>query len=195
MTRHMRRKIIILWSFAFCFLLVAEFTEAGDRPGYKRTVEYYTIPDVTLVNQDGEKVVLKDLLDSDKPVIVDFVYATCTTICPILSAGFSHLQKKLGPDVEQVRLVSITIDPDNDRPDTLRQYLDRYNAGPGWDFLTGNRNDIIKVMRAFDAYVENKMSHYPLTILHVPGSKEWIRIYGLVGTSELMGEYGRLVQK
>ena len=72
---------------------------------YRRTVERYTIPDVVLINQDGKKVRLTSLLNSDQPVIVDFIYGTCTTICPVLSAGFINLQKKLGASGQKVRLV------------------------------------------------------------------------------------------
>ena len=77
----------------------------------------------------------------------------------------------------------------------MRKYLERYRAKPGWDFLTGTREDINRVMRAFDAYVPNKMAHYPLTLLHAPQAERWVRIYGLIGGSELMDEYRKLLKK
>ncbi|MDH3327608.1 MAG: SCO family protein [Desulfobulbaceae bacterium] len=162
---------------------------------YKRTIEKYKVPDVTLVNQDGKRINLRTFLDSDRPVILDFIYGTCTTICPVLSIGYSHFQKKLGPDVDKVRLVSISIDPDNDTPQVMKEYMQRYNALEGWDFLTGKREDIIQVMKAFDAYVVNKMNHYPLTILRAPEDEEWIRINELLATSDLMREYKLLLKK
>jgi protein SCO1/2 len=158
-------------------------------------MEQYAIPDVVLVNQDGAKVKLKKLLQSDKPVMLDFIYGTCTTICPVLSAGYSNLQKKLGPDAQKVQLVSVSIDPEYDTPEVMREYLKRYRAKPGWEFLTGTREDINRVMRAFDAYVPNKMAHYPLTILRFPGNDKWVRIYGLIGTGELMDEYQKGLAK
>jgi protein SCO1 len=169
--------------------------QSNAEPKYQRTTENYQVPEVTLVNQDGERIDLKTFLDSDKPVILDFIYGTCTTICPVLSIGFSHFQKKMGPDADKVRLVSISIDPDNDTPLVMKEYLERYNARKGWDFLTGKRDDIISVMRAFDAYVINKMNHYPLTFLHKPGDKNWIRINQLLSTSDLMQEYELLQKK
>jgi protein SCO1/2 len=181
-----------------CFLLFVLFVSPGQSEGktkYKRTLENYRVPDVTLVNQDGKRINLKSFLDGDKPVILDFIYGTCTTICPVLSIGFSHFQKKLGPDAEKVRLVSISIDPDNDTPLVMKEYLQRYGARDGWDFFTGKREDIIRVMKAFDAYVVNKMNHYPLTILHGPKDEDWIRINELLATSELMREYKLLLKK
>lgn len=155
---------------------------------YRRTIENYTMPDVVLVNQNGAKVRFKELMQSKKPVIVDFIFGTCTTICPILSVSYANLQQKLAPDTQKVHLVSISIDPENDTPKVMKEYLKRYRARPGWDFLTGKRSDIDKVMYAFNAYIPNKMSHYPLTLIRSPGDGKWIRIFGLMGSSEFMDE-------
>jgi len=186
---------IFLLSYLTVLFLIIMISSSAAATKYKRTVEKYQVPDVTLVNQEGQKINLRTFLNGDKPVILDFIYGTCTTICPVLSIGFSHFQKKLGPDANSVRLVSISIDPDNDTPQVMKEYLQRYNAREGWDFLTGNREDIIEVMRAFDAYVINKMNHYPLTILHLPGDENWIRINELLSTSDLMQEYKLLLKK
>lgn len=159
---------------------------------YKRTIENYTMPDVTLVNQDGKRVKFKDLVNSNKPVVVDFIYGTCTTICPVLSAGYVNLQRKLGEKSTNVHLISISIDPENDTPKVMKEYLKRYRAQPGWDFLTGSRTDIDKVMRAFDAYIPNKMYHYPLNLIRNPRDGKWVRIFGLTSTSEFMNEYKKV---
>ena len=185
----------LLLPVLFLLLFFSMISQVEAAAKYKRTVEKYKVPDVTLVNQDGKRINLKTFLDGDKPVILDFIYGTCTTICPVLSIGFSHFQKKMGPEAATVRLVSISIDPDNDTPQVMKEYLQRYNAREGWDFLTGKRDDIIKVMRAFDAYVTNKMNHYPLTILHGPGDENWIRINELLSTSDLMKEHKLLLKK
>jgi len=156
---------------------------------YKRTVESYTIPDVVLINQDGKRVRLQELLKGDTPVVVDFIYATCTTICPVLSAGYLNLQNKLAKNKITPRLISITIDPENDTPRQMKEYLQRYRAKPGWDFLTGSRADIDAVMRAFNAYIPNKMSHYPLNLVRNPKDGKWLRLFGIISSSEFLAEY------
>lgn len=156
---------------------------------YKRTVEKYSIPDVTLINQNGKKVRLIPLLNSDQPVIVDFIYGTCTTICPVLSAGFINLQNRLLASGQKPLLVSITIDPENDSPKVMKEYLKRYRAKPGWDFLTGSRSDIDKVMKAFNAYIPDKMSHYPLNMIRNPKDGSWVRLFGIMSSKELLQEY------
>lgn len=168
----------------------------GDDVKYERRLVKYDVPAVTLVNQDGKKVDLRLLLlDSEKPVFVDFVFTTCTTICPVMSSGFANFQKRLGENAGSVQLVSISIDPDNDTPEVMKEYLARYDAGPGWDYLTGNRDDINAVMKAFDTYVVNKMNHAPLTFLRAPGGDRWVRVEGLLGGSDLMEEYREMTGK
>jgi protein SCO1/2 len=162
---------------------------------YKKTVENYLVPDVTLVNQNGTKVKLRELLRSKKVVMVDFIFTTCTTICPVLSAGFANFQRKMGPEMKDVHLVSISIDPEHDTPARLKEYLKRYDAKPGWEFLTGSRKDIRKVLDAFQAYTIDKMYHLPLALLHSSSDNRWVRIYGLVGTSDLVAEYRELLAR
>lgn len=169
--------------------------EGMQREKYKRTIEKYVVPDVTLVNQDGKKIRLRELLSGKRVTMVDFIFTTCTTICPVLSAGFSNFQRKIGPESKNVQLVSISIDPENDNPKKLREYLKRYDAKPGWEFLTGSRQDIDKVIKAMDAYTTNKMSHLPLALLFAPASERWVRIYGLIGTSDLMAEYEKVLRQ
>jgi protein SCO1/2 len=185
----MRNKFLGLMPVLFVFTMTFIVSRAGaaEKP-YVRTLESYTMPDVVLVNQNGAKVRFRELMQSKKPVIVDFIFGTCTTICPILSVSFTNLQQKLGPDSQKVHLVSISIDPEHDTPAVMKEYLKRYRAKPGWDFLTGTRSDIDKVMNAFNAYIPNKMSHYPLTLIHSPGEDKWIRILGLMGSAEFMSE-------
>jgi protein SCO1/2 len=189
----MRRKIPLRLILLFTFICTVCFTDCSyASTPYKRTVESYSIPDVVLINQNGTKTKLKDVMPSNKPVIVNFIFATCTTICPVLSAGYVNLQQKVGPELQNTQLISISIDPENDSPKVMKEYLKRYRAKPGWDFLTGSRKDIDSVMRAFDAYIPNKMSHFPLTLMRAPGESKWIRIFGLMNSSEFVGEYKKL---
>jgi protein SCO1/2 len=186
MKKLLVRLLLLLMSLVFSGAGMVQPANAAGIT-YKRTVEKYSVPDVILTNQFGKKVRLKTVLESGKPVAVDFIYATCTTICPVLSAGYANLQRKLGNDSSKIQLVSITIDPENDTPLLLKEYLLRYQARPGWEFLTGSRKDIDRVMRSFDAYFRDKMDHKPLTFIRAKDGS-WIRLYGLISSSEFMQE-------
>ena len=194
MKKSFTATVFLLLLLLIALLLPATSVQA-DSKKYKRTVERYTLPDVTLINQDGKKVRLASLLNSGQPVVVDFIYGTCTTICPVLSAGFANLQNKLGPASQNVRLISITIDPENDTPKILKDYLKRYRAKPGWDFLTGSRADIDAVMKGFNAYIPDKMSHYPLNLVRSPKDGSWVRLFGILSSREFMEEYQGVVGK
>jgi len=180
------RLILPILLLTVCYGLPDPAAAAGKT--YQRTQEQYQLPDVTLINQNGKRVRLKSIVDTNKPVVVDFIFGTCTTICPVLSAGFINLQNRLGADTQKVQLVSITIDPENDTPKVMQEYLKRYRAKPGWDFYTGSRKDIDLVMRSFGAYIPNKMSHYAITFIHQPKSPHWIRMYGILSSSEFLEE-------
>lgn len=185
----------VLLCLAF-MLVVAGFlsakpVEAADVP-FRRTTESLTMPDVVLVNQNGEKVNFRKLMESEKVVVVDFVYATCTTVCPILSAGFANLQRKLGDGSNKVWLVSITIDPENDTPAIMKEYLSRYQGRPGWDFLTGSRSDINKVMSSFGAFFPNKMAHQPFNFIRTDEKGKWVKLDGMIGGMDLLNEIAKV---
>lgn len=193
---NLLRQVSILFFLAGIMCLPEAIAPAAAAsPAYQRTLERYAVPDVTLINQDGKRVKFSALVNSGKPVVIDFIYGTCTTICPVLSAGYTNFQRKLGADTRSVQLVSISIDPENDGPAVMKKYLKNYRAQPGWDFLTGSRQDIDRVMQAFNAYIPNKMSHYPIMFLKAPGDEKWVRIYGLIGTSDFLKEYQKVVAK
>jgi protein SCO1/2 len=167
---------------------------AENKPSYTRTIENYQIPDVTLINQDGARIQLRKLLASDGPVLVDFVFTTCTTICPVLSSNFMNFQNTIIAESGKARLVSISVDPDFDTPKEMKAYLKRYQAKPGWDFLTGSRADIDRVLRAFNVFTRDKMDHPPVILLKSPTDSRWVRIYGLIGTNKLLVEYEKVRQ-
>lgn len=186
--------IIGVWTVALLFALAGVALAAG-KPMYKKTIEVYEVPDVTLLSQEGQEIELQSYLNTEKPIILDFIYGTCSTICPVLSVSFSHFQRKLGEGKDGVRLVSISIDPDNDTPELMKEHLQKYGALEGWDALTGKRENVIEVLKEFDSYVSNKMDHFPLTLLRGPGEDKWVRLYGLLSASDLMKEYELLVNK
>ena len=111
------------------------------RKGYSRTEHDYALPDLSVVTMDGTRTTLLEELNSGKPVMVNFIFTTCTTICPVMSASFSNVQEKLGEESAQVRMVSVSIDPEHDTPERLREYAKRFDAGPQWHFLTGDLDD------------------------------------------------------
>lgn len=135
--------------------------------------------DVSLVDQDGRATTLREVLDTQRPVLVNFIFTTCTTVCPIMTTGFAQFQEALGPDGDRVRLVSISIDPDNDSVAALHAYAERYHVGPGWRLLTGTRESSIAAQRAFGAFRGDKMNHAPATFVRRGPGEPWQVLDGL----------------
>ena len=163
-----------------------------NQEGYTRKQVNYQLPDVMLTNQYGEKVSTATLLGGDETVMLNFIFTSCTTICPVLSATFSQVQNKYGSQIDNVKMISISIDPEYDTPERLNQYAQRFHAKEGWTFLTGDLETVIEVLSAFDAYRGNKMNHIPLALISTPEPSGWIRLEGFASASDLINEYEAL---
>jgi len=107
------------------------------------------LPAVTLVDQHGHDVSLASL--KGRPVLIDFIYTTCPGPCPLMTARMAVVAKLLGPKLgSQVIFVSITIDPEHDRPAQLARYAREFHADePGWLFLTGTPAQIDRVLALY----------------------------------------------
>jgi protein SCO1 len=159
----------------------------------RRSLANYPIPDVVLVRDDGRKVRLRDELDDGRPVFLNFVFTTCTTICPMSSALFEQFQSALGGDSTRVHLVSVSLDPEQDIPARLAAYARKFHAGPQWQHYTGTVEASIAVQRAFDAYRGDKMNHQPLTLVRMAPGLPWARLEGLAAPADLLKEYRQFV--
>lgn len=162
----------------------------GDGPGsaVARSERAYDVPDAALLDSDGNPVAARSALDSDQPVMLDFIYTTCSAVCPLLSETFAQVQRQLGPEAAKLRMVSISIDPEVDTPKVLKRYAQNYHPGAQWQFLTGKPADVSAVQRAFDAWKSNKMDHAPLVFLRASRRSPWVRYDGLVDPATLVRE-------
>src|SRR5947209_469792 len=100
-------------------------------------------PDVSLTTHEGKRVRLFDDLIRDKIVVINFFYATCEGICVPITANLvkvqAILQARVGRDIF---MYSFTLKPRLDSPGVLKDYAQRFGAGPGWSFLTGDPDDL-----------------------------------------------------
>ncbi len=156
---------------------------------YSQSQAHYQIPDVVLLNQNGEKVQLKDFLSDSEPYALNFIFTTCTTICPILTVSFSHMQRNLGDEADELQIISISIDPEYDTPNVMKNYADKVGATKNWTFLTGDFESIVAVEKAFDAYSSDKMEHRPAYFFKTSSDEKWTRIDGLASGSDLAEVY------
>lgn len=163
---------------------------------YTRSVASYKIPDLKLVDMNGATVSLRDDLGGKEAVMLNFIYTTCTAICPVMSSTFHHVQNQLGAEASKVRMISISIDPEHDTPEKLREYASKFRAGPQWNLLTGSVANSIAVQQAFNSYRGNKMNHAPATFIRAGGAdNSWVRLDGFASAPDIIKEYRQFASR
>jgi cytochrome oxidase Cu insertion factor (SCO1/SenC/PrrC family) len=146
------------------------------------------IPDVVVLDQEGKPVHFYTDLIKDKTVAINFIFTTCTTICPPLAATFARVQKDLGDKVgRDVHFISISVDPVTDTPERLKAWGAKFKAGAGWTFVTGDKQEIDKLLNALGASVARREDHSPSVIVGNDAKDVWTRTYGLARTSQIVG--------
>ena len=149
--------------------------------------------DLELINQDGELVRFKSDVIDDKLIVMDFIYTTCKTACPIQTAIFMRLQEELGSRLgDEVSLVSISIDPATDIPPRLKAYGKKHHAKPGWIWLTGKKLNVDQVLLGLRAYSSDIVEH-PSMILVGDGRRgDWTRYYGFPKVETILAKLNEL---
>lgn len=161
---------------------------ASDSDAIQRSVSPVNVPAVTMVRADGAQVSLDKELSDGRPVVMNFVFTSCTTICPLGSQELSRLQDRLGTDAGAVHLVSISIDPEQDTPARLRAYSRHFNAGSAWQYYTGTSAASAQVQKSFGVYRGDKMSHAPVTLIYAGSGNSWVKLDGFATVDDLYAE-------
>lgn len=145
-----------------------------------------TIPDAPVVDQNGTALRFHTDLVKDKVVVVNFIFTSCTTICSPMGANFGALQKSLG-ETSDVRLISVSLDPATDTPARLRSWSARFGAKDGWTLVTGSREEIERLLRAFGVYTGDKINHAPVLLVGDGARNRWTRGNGLLAPQKIAG--------
>lgn len=169
----------------------AQIATAGASLAQQRTASYEA-PAVSMIDQQGRKAVFSRSLDDGRPVILSFIFTSCTTICPVITQILLDVQAKLGDAREKVHIVTVSIDPEYDTPARLMDYAKQNRTGPQWDFYTGSVEDSIRVQKAFNAYRGGKMNHEAVVLLRGPRGSNWIRLDGFASAEQIVRAYRSL---
>ncbi|HEX8847850.1 MAG TPA: SCO family protein [Pyrinomonadaceae bacterium] len=145
------------------------------------------IPDATVYNQNGRRLNFYTDLVKGKVIAINFIFTTCTTICPPLTATFRRVQQELGEHMgRDVWLISISVDPTIDTPERLFDFAAQFKTGPGWTFVTGDKGEIDSLLQALGAAVANKNDHTPMILVGNDATGYWTRTYGLSSPATLV---------
>ena len=147
--------------------------------------QYFT--DVELINQDGKKVRFYSDVLKGKTVVVNAFFTSCTSVCPPMNRNMEKIQEALGDRVgRDVFLVSMTVDPEVDTPARLKEYAQKFHAGPGWIFLTGKKENLDWALYKLGQYVEQKDDHKTIFIVGNETTGLWKKAFGMANVTELV---------
>ena len=179
MRRWTRRRafapaVTVLAASLLCIVAGSSRVKANDSAGAAR------FPNVTLTTQDGVDVRFYDDLLKGKIVAINLIYTTCQYACPLETARMAQVQRVLADHMgKDIFFYSITIDPEHDTPSVLKQYAEKYHAGPGWLFLTGKQSDIELISRKMGLYSPpdpaNADGHQPYLLVGNEATGQWMR--------------------
>ena len=146
-----------------------------------------TLPTSRLVDQDGRSVDLANDLVGTRVAAIQFIFTRCATTCPILANQFERVRDRLGDGMgRDFALISITVDPEYDRPETLKAWGRRYGIGPGWSLLTGSKAEVDRVLRRLGMPAAEPQNHQSQVVIVDGTSGQGLRTSGLASPAELV---------
>jgi protein SCO1 len=138
--------------------------------------EYFT--DTKLKTQADRTVRFYSDALKGKVVLMNFVFTQCGDACPLITAKLVQAKNELGEVFgQEVRFVSISIDPQHDRPQDLAKFAKKFDAvHPEWLFLTGEPANIEAVTKKLGAWTEDVESHSTAIIIGSPRQGKWKKV-------------------
>ena len=147
--------------------------------------EYFT--DTLLLDQDGQSRRFYSDLLKDKIVVINAFFTTCNGVCPVMAGNLVRVQDWLGDRLEKdVRLISISVDPEVDTPAKLAEYADRFGARDGWSFLTGDAAAVDFVLQRLGSAVQQPEDHSSVMMIGNLRTGLWKKAQGLANSADLI---------
>lgn len=162
-------KIRVFVAFIFLF---AGSLYAQDKPA---PVALF-VPDIEVVNQDGQHVRFNSQVVEGRIAIVTGFFTNCSSMCPITQEKLAQVAKLLGARLgKDVVIVSVSVDPENDTPARMKDWTEKFHTGPGWTLLSGNRTDVDTLMKSLGLFVELRQRHQSFLMIGSTATG-WVRI-------------------
>lgn len=146
----------------------------------------FSIPDIRVLDESGEELAFYSNLIKDKVVAINGIFTTCTTVCPPMGVIFSQLEEQVRERFgSEVHLISVSLDPVTDTPERLKAWAGKFNAGPGWTLVTGDKRAIDDLLKALKLFSPDKEDHASLVLIGNDATGTWTRTSGLTPAPKL----------
>lgn len=163
-----------------------EPASANDATNESASFSSMKIPNSLVSDQNGKQLDFYTDLIKGKTVAINFIFTTCTASCPPLTATFRKVQQDAAQRGLDVKLISISVDPTVDTPERLLAFAQKFNAEPGWTFVTGDKGEIDTLLKGLGAAITNKNDHTPMIMIGNDVADYWTRAYGLSSPTKLV---------
>lgn len=151
------------------------------------------IPDLTVQTQNNQTYKFYTDLVKGKLVIINFIYTSCTAICPLSGGTFANLQTALGDRLgKDVFLITITTDPEIDSVEKLKTWSERFKPKEGWTFVTGEKSSMTSLLKALSGEGPRTGYHTPQILMVNDNDDSWISAYGLESPDNLLNTLEKL---
>jgi protein SCO1/2 len=181
---------------ALSALPIAENPRIAESKGKEQATEapVYAFPNVVLYTQENKPVRFYDDLLKGKIVLINFIFTTCTDLCPLTTANLVKVQKLLGERLGgNFQMLSISVDPTADTPAKLKAYAASQGVGPGWYFLTGSSKEIDQVRVKLGLYDKDKMQHTGLVVIGNEEMGRWMAMPALMAPANITNTVMKLI--
>ena len=136
--------------------------------------KYFT--NTELIDQDGTPHRLYQDLLRGKKVLINFAFTSCKGVCPTMTQNLARVQKLLGKRVgKEITMITITVDPVNDTPAVLKAFAAKFQAGPGWYFLTGTPENVNLVLKRLGGAVKDPGEHTSTLLVGDTRTSTWLK--------------------
>jgi protein SCO1 len=180
-TTDMKLKLLI---FLGILCLLAPLSAQDSVSNAPVTKVQVTVPDVTVVNQAGEKVRFNSDVIENRVAVVTSFFTSCTAFCPLTEERLSRLAKELGDRMgKDVVFVSVSVDPKRDTPQKMKAWGEKFHIGQGWTLVSGKKEDIETLLKSFGLYVDVQRHQSALII----GNQKqgWVRVSSWASPTKL----------
>ncbi len=142
------------------------------------------IADAPVIDQTGATRHFYSDLVKDRVVVMNFIFTSCTTICPTMGATFARVQRILGD--RNVSLISVSVDPATDTPQRLDAWSKKLDARPGWTLVTGDKPEIDRLLKSLGVFTPSRETHTPTLLIGDARSGRWQRPSGFTSPATIV---------
>jgi protein SCO1 len=169
--------------------------QASSNP-VEKAMEALKIPDIQVRDQNGREINFYSDLVRGKTVVINFIFTSCTSVCPLLSTKFQATRRVLAQKgVKDVKFISISIDPSTDNPAALNRYAQNFGADADWTFVTGEIYQITALLKSLGASIGTNKIHSDFILLGDATHGRWTRRSNTTTPEELAHDISEMTEE